>query len=124
MNNYDGKWAISGCEERWDFAETYDTRDEAEDNVPNYCEEYDYTAVFVGQARRLTYDGLVDYGDVATIVENMNTCAYDNSGAEEDVVELSDAQMEGLRLHVVDWMARHLDPINWYVVENMECVTP
>ena len=120
----DGKWVISRCEESWDFAETYDSREEAIENVPGYCEEYDCNTAFIGQARQLTYDGLLTTGDVENLTEAMDERSYDEGGCEDPIVQMDHSQQELLRWHIVGWMRKNLDPINWCVVERVEHVAP
>lgn len=120
---HDGEWVISGCEESWDFVETYATREEAVASVPGYCEEYDRKSAYVGQARRLTYDGLLTTGDVVNITPAMDERSYDESGCEDPIIMLDVAQQEHLRSCIIGWMEKNLDPINWYAVERVTHVT-
>ena len=119
---HDGKWVISGCEETWDFAETYASREEAIENVPGYCEEYGRNTAFVGQARRLTYDGLLTTSDIERLEESMDEQSFEEGGCEDPIMQMNPIQQECLRLFIAGWMEKHLDPINWYVVERVEHV--
>ena len=115
----DGKWVISGCEERWDFAEIYDSKEEAIAAVPGYCDEHDRSFAFVGKARRLTYEALLTQWDVERMVEAMDERAYEEGGAEDQVVDVTTEQHEELRKHILAWMNKNLNPINWHVVEDV-----
>jgi hypothetical protein len=50
----------------------------------------------------------------------MNDSAFDNAGAEDPVVELTAVQQCALRVAIIEWMTKHLDPINWYSIASME----
>lgn len=123
MKDYTGKWSLSTCEERWDFDEVYDTREVAVAEVKAFCLEYGCDYAYIGQARLLTYDGLLDVWDIEQLAERMNE-HDDVAGCDYGPAETTPTQSEQLRDVVANWMNENLDPITYHVVEEIQRVTP
>ena len=121
MSDYDGKWALSDHWETWNFEreDVFETKEEAIAAAPAFCEKHGITTCHVGQARAVDYQNVIGVGGIENLIENAH-CHDDLAGADYEVIELSQEQMEALADVVHAWLRENLGPMTYHVVDDIE----
>lgn len=109
----DGKWFLSSDEEVWSLDVPYDTKESAQVDAQDFCEEKDISFCYIGQAHGISYESVLD---LDILIENMNE-SDEFCGSDEPIIDPSTEQLKELETLIVDWFKQTLGLVPWYSID-------